>query len=48
MPEYLAPAVFVEETSFRAKSIEGVGTTTAALVGMSARGPPSPKPVSET
>ena len=33
MPEYLAPAVFVEETSFRAKSIEGVGTTTTAFVG---------------
>jgi phage tail sheath protein FI len=39
MPEYLAPAVFVEETSFRAKSIEGVGTSTAAFVGMTARGP---------
>jgi phage tail sheath protein FI len=38
MPEYLAPAVFVEETSFRAKSIEGVGTSTAAFVGMTARG----------
>ena len=24
MPEYLAPGVYVEETSFRAKSIEGV------------------------
>lgn len=39
MPEYLAPAVYVEETSFRAKSIEGVGTSTAAFVGMTARGP---------
>jgi uncharacterized protein len=38
MPEYLAPGVFVEETSFRAKSIEGVGTSTAAFVGMTARG----------
>ena len=28
MPEYLAPGVFVEETSFRAKTIEGVSTTT--------------------
>lgn len=44
MPEYLAPAVFVEETSFRAKSIEGVGTSTAAFVGMTARGPVSVKP----
>lgn len=39
MPEYLAPGVFVEETSFRAKSIEGVGTSTCAFVGMTARGP---------
>ena len=44
MPEYLAPAVFVEETSFRAKSIEGVGTSTAAFVGMTARGPVSAEP----
>jgi phage tail sheath protein FI len=44
MPEYLAPAVFVEETSFRAKSIEGVGTSTAAFVGMTSRGPVSVLP----
>ena len=41
MPEYLAPAVYVEETSFRAKSIEGVGTSTAAFVGLAGRGPVS-------
>ncbi len=41
MPEYLAPAVYVEETSFRSKSIEGVGTSTAAFVGLAARGPVS-------
>ena len=41
MPEYLAPGVYVEETSFRAKSIEGVGTSTAAFVGLTARGPVS-------
>ena len=41
MPEYLAPAVYVEETSFRSKSIEGVGTSTAAFVGITARGPVS-------
>jgi phage tail sheath protein FI len=41
MPEYLAPAVYVEETSFRSKSIEGVGTSTAAFVGLTARGPVS-------
>ena len=39
MPEYLAPAVYVEETSFRAKSIEGVGTSTAGFVGLTVRGP---------
>ena len=39
MPEYLAPGVYVEETSFRAKSIEGVGTSTTAFVGLSRRGP---------
>lgn len=44
MAEYLAPAVFVEETSFRSKSIEGVGTTTAAFVGMTSRGPVSVEP----
>ncbi|WP_341644906.1 hypothetical protein [Thauera sp. SDU_THAU2] len=33
MPEYLAPGVFIEETSFRNKSIEGVGTSVAALIG---------------
>lgn len=38
MPEYLAPAVYVEETSFRAKSIEGVGTSTAGFVGLTVRG----------
>jgi phage tail sheath protein FI len=37
--EYLAPGVYVEETSFRAKSIEGVGTSTAAFVGPALRGP---------
>jgi phage tail sheath protein FI len=41
MPEYLAPAVYVEETSFRSKSIAGVGTSTAAFVGATARGPRS-------
>jgi phage tail sheath protein FI len=48
MPEYLAPGVFVEETSFRAKSIEGVGTSTAAFVGLTARGPVSRDPKDPT
>ena len=39
MPEYLAPGVYVEETSFRARSIEGVGTSTTAFVGPTRRGP---------
>ena len=39
MPEYLAPGVYVEETSFRAKSIEGVSTSTTGFVGPSRRGP---------
>jgi phage tail sheath protein FI len=39
MPEYLAPGVYVEETSFRSKSIEGVGTSTTAFVGPALKGP---------
>ncbi|MDT5062482.1 MAG: uncharacterized protein QOH63_2941 [Acidobacteriota bacterium] len=39
MPEYLAPGVYVEETSFRAKSIEGVGTSTTGFVGLTRKGP---------
>ncbi len=39
MPEYLAPGVYVEETSFRAKTIEGVSTSTAGYVGPARYGP---------
>lgn len=39
MPEYLAPGVYVEERSFRSKSIEGVSTSTTAFVGPTRRGP---------
>jgi phage tail sheath protein FI len=39
MPEYLAPGVYVEEVSYRAKSIEGVSTSTAGFVGTTASGP---------
>jgi hypothetical protein len=39
MPEYLAPGVYVEETSFRAKSIEGVATSTCGFVGQARTGP---------
>jgi hypothetical protein len=39
MPEYLAPGVYVEETSFRNKSIEGVSTTTTGFIGPTRYGP---------
>src|SRR5947208_2778088 len=44
MPEYLAPGVYVEETSFRSKSIEGVSTSTAGFVGPARWGPVSGNP----
>ena len=39
MPEYLAPGVYVEEVSFRAKSIEGVSTSVTAFIGPTRYGP---------
>jgi phage tail sheath protein FI len=39
MPEYLAPGVYIEETSFRQKTIEGVSTSTAGFVGPARFGP---------
>ena len=45
MPEYLAPGVFVEETSFRQKSIEGVGTSTTGFVGPCRFGPINDEPL---
>ena len=44
MPEYLAPGVYIEETSFRAKSIEGVSTSTAGFIGPTRTGPISGQP----
>jgi phage tail sheath protein FI len=44
MPEYLAPGVYIEETSYRAKSIEGVSTSTAGFIGPTRSGPTSGKP----
>jgi uncharacterized protein len=41
MPEYLAPGVYVEEVSFRSKSIEGVPTSTTGYAGMTRFGPVS-------
>src|SRR5580704_15292549 len=39
MPEYLTPGVYVEEVSFRAPSIEGVGTSTVGFAGVTLTGP---------
>jgi phage tail sheath protein FI len=39
MPEYLAPDVYVEEVDTGSKPIEGVSTSTAAMVGVAERGP---------
>lgn len=39
MPEYLAPGVYVEEVSFRSKTIEGVPTSTTGFAGMTRFGP---------
>jgi hypothetical protein len=39
MPEYLAPGVYVEEVSFRSKTIEGVPTSTTGYAGMTRFGP---------
>ncbi len=44
MPEYLAPGVYVEERSFRSKSIEGVSTSTTAFVGTTRYGPVDGEP----
>jgi len=44
MPEYLSPGVYVEEVSFRAKSIEGVSTTTTGFVGPARYGPITQEP----
>lgn len=39
MPEYLTPGVYLEETSFRSRSIEGVATSTFGMAGMTRYGP---------
>ncbi len=44
MPEYLAPGVYIEEVSFRSKSIEGVSTSTAGFIGPTRFGPISGDP----
>ncbi len=44
MASYLAPGVYVEETSFRSKSIAGVGTSVAGMVGPTRTGPVRGRP----
>lgn len=39
MPEYLRPGVYVEETTFRSRPLEGASTSTTAFVGTTRRGP---------
>jgi phage tail sheath protein FI len=39
MPEYLAPGVYLEETSFQSKPIEGVPTGTTGFIGPCHKGP---------
>jgi len=39
MPEYLTPGVYLEETSFRSRSIEGVPTSTFGMAGLTHYGP---------
>jgi len=39
MPEYLSPAVYVEEINTGSKPIEGVSTSTTGMVGVTERGP---------
>lgn len=41
MPEYLHPGVYVEEKSSGVRPIEGVSTSTAAFVGVTAKGVPN-------
>jgi Bacteriophage tail sheath protein len=44
MPEYLSPGVYVEEVDAGPKPIQGVSTSTAGAVGVTARGPTDGKP----
>jgi phage tail sheath protein FI len=45
MPDYLAPGVYIEETSYRTPSIAGVSTSTCGMVGQARFGPTSGKPL---
>src|SRR5207342_3399260 len=43
MPEYLHPGVYIEEIERGPRPIEGVPTSTAALLGEAERGPITPR-----
>ena len=43
MPEYLAPGVYVEEIATGPRPIEGVSTSTTGFVGVTERGPTTPR-----
>ncbi|MGI9301129.1 MAG: phage tail sheath family protein [Gammaproteobacteria bacterium] len=43
MPEYLSPGVYVEEIASGPRPIQGVGTSTAGFVGLTERGPTTPR-----
>jgi phage tail sheath protein FI len=43
MPEYLSPGVYTEEVPSGPRPIEGVGTSTAGIVGPTERGPATPR-----
>lgn len=45
MPEYLSPGVYVEEKNVGQVTIEGVSTSTAGFVGITAKGPTDGLPV---
>lgn len=44
MPEYLAPGVYIEEVSYRSKSIEGVSTSVTGFIGPTRYGPTEGEP----
>src|SRR5260370_41020205 len=46
MPEYLYPGVYVEEVNTGNKPIEGVSTSTVGFLGISERGPTTPRFIS--
>ncbi len=43
MPEYLVPGVSIEEIERGPKPVEGVSTSTVAVIGETARGPTAPR-----